>query len=47
MDIFLIILFVILVIIGAFCMWVIAKIGSIATNKEEQMEIERKLRNRK
>ena len=44
MKIFLIILFVILVLIASFCLWVLAKIGSIATNMEEQMEIERKLR---
>lgn len=44
MKIFLIIFFIILVFIGGFCLWVIAKMGSLATNKEEQMEIERKLR---
>lgn len=44
MEIFLIIFFIILVFIGGFCLWVIAKMGSLATDKEEQMEIERKLR---
>ena len=44
MTIFLTIFFIILVFIGGFCLWVIAKMGSLATDKEEQMEIERKLR---
>lgn len=47
MKILLVIMFIILVLIAVFCLWVLAKIGSIATNMEEQMEIERKLRNRK
>lgn len=44
MKIVLVIVFVILVLITIFCIWVLAKIGSVATNMEEQMEIERKLR---
>lgn len=44
MKIFLVILFTILVFIGLFCLWVLAQISSMATDKEEQMEIERKLR---
>jgi hypothetical protein len=44
MKIFLIIAFVVLVPTTIFCFWVLVKIGSITTNKEEQMEIERKLR---
>lgn len=47
MNIFLIILFVILVPVAAFCLWVFCKIAGNSTNMEEQMEIERKLRNRK
>lgn len=47
MKTFLIIFFVIIVLVGMFCIWVLARIGSIATNKEEQMEIERKLKNGK
>lgn len=47
MKIVLVIVFVILVLITIFCIWVLAKISSIATDREEQMEIERKLRNRK
>lgn len=34
----------ILAIAFMFCIWVFAKTSSIATDKEEQMEIERKLR---
>lgn len=44
MKIFLIIFFIILVFIGIFCLWAVAKISGITTNMEEQMEIERKLR---
>ena len=44
MNIFLIILFVILVPIAIFCLWVLCKVASNSTNMEEQMEIERKLR---
>ena len=44
MKIFLIIFFIIVVFVGLFCLWVLAKISSMATDKEEQMEIERKLR---
>lgn len=44
MKIFLIIFFVIIAFVGLFCLWVLAKISSMAANKEEQMEIERKLR---
>lgn len=34
----------ILAIAFMFCIWVFAKTSSLATDKEEQMEIERKLR---
>ena len=44
MKIFLIIAFVILVPSAIFLLWVVAKIGAVATDMEEQMEIERKLR---
>lgn len=44
MKIFLVIFFITLILVGVFCLWVIAKMGSLATDKEEQMEIERKLR---
>ena len=44
MKIFLIIFFVIVVFVGLFCLWVLAKASGMAANKEEQMEIERKLR---
>lgn len=44
MKIFLIIFFIIVVFVGLFCLWVLAKISGMATDKEEQMEIERKLR---
>lgn len=44
MKILLVIAFIILVLIGVFCIWVLAKISGLTTNKEEQMEIERKLR---
>jgi len=37
----------ILAVAFMFCIWVFAKTSSIATNREEQMEIERKLKNRK
>lgn len=47
MKIFLIIIFMILMLVGLFCLWVFARSSSLATNKEEQMEIERKLRNGK
>lgn len=46
MKIFLIIMFIILMFIGFFCIWVICKIAGVSTNMEEQMEIERKLRNK-
>ena len=44
MKIFLIIAFVILVPTAAFCLWVLCKVAANSTNMEEQMEIERKLR---
>ena len=44
MNIFLIIIFVILVPIAVFCLWVLMRVSGLATDKEEQMEIERKLR---
>lgn len=44
MKILLVILFTILVFTGLFCLWVLAQISSMTTDKEEQMEIERKLR---
>ena len=44
MKIFLIIFFIILFLIGMFCLWVLAKISGMTADKEEQMEIERKLR---
>lgn len=47
MNIFLIIFFTILALIGMFCLWVLARISGMTTDKEEQMEIERKLRNGK
>ena len=46
MNIFLIILFVILVPVAVFCLWVLCKVASNSTNIEEQMEIERKLRDK-
>ncbi len=47
LKVLLIVMFVILVFIAAFCLWVLTKISSLATDMEEQIEIERKLRNRK
>ena len=47
MKILLVISFVLLVIILVFCLWVLAKISGLAIDMEEQMEIERKLRNDK
>ena len=44
MKIFLIIFFTILFLIGMFCLWVFAKTSGRASDMEEQMEIERKLR---
>ena len=44
MKIFLIIFFTIVFLIGSFCLWVLAKASGLAADKEEQMEIERKLR---
>lgn len=44
MKIVLVVFFVIMVFVAVFCLWVLAKMGSLATDKEEQMEIERKLR---
>lgn len=44
MKIFLIILFVILVPIAAFCLWVFCKVAGNSNDMEEQMELERKLR---
>ena len=46
MKIFLIIFFTISFLLGMFCLWVLAKISGMATDKEEQMEIERKLRDK-
>jgi len=43
-KIVLVIVFVILMSLANFCLWVLCKSGSIATDMEEQMEIERKLR---
>lgn len=47
MNTLLVIIFTILVFIGLFCLWVLAKISSRANDMEEQMEIERKLKNGK
>lgn len=47
MKILLIIAFVILVPIAIFCLWVLCKMAANSTDMEEQLEIERKLRNRK
>lgn len=44
MIIFLVIFFILLVLIGVFCIWVLLRLSGLTTNKEEQMEIERKLR---
>ena len=46
MKIFLIIFFTILVLIGMFCLWVLCRIAGNSNDMEEQMEIERKLRNK-
>ena len=43
-KVFLVVFFTFLVLMGVFCLWVLAKASSIATDKEEQMELERKLR---
>lgn len=47
MKIFLIVAFAIIILVSSFCIWVLAKISSRANDMEEQMEIERKLRNGK
>lgn len=44
LKILLIIMFVILLSMAVFCLYVLAKIGEIATDMEEQMDLERKLR---
>jgi cell division protein FtsX len=44
MKVVLVIVFVILLLLANFCLWVLAKISSRASEMEEQMEIERKLR---
>lgn len=44
MKIFLIIAFVVLVPTAVFCLWVLCKVAANSTDMEEQMEIERKLR---
>ena len=46
MKILLIIMFVMLVPMAIFCLWVLCKVASNSSNMEEQMEIERKLRNK-
>lgn len=46
MNILITILFVVLVPVAAFCLWVLCKVASNSTNIEEQMEIERKLRDK-
>lgn len=46
MKIFLIIFFTILFLIGMFCLWVLCRIAGNSNDMEEQMEIERKLRNK-
>ena len=46
MKILLIIMFVILVPIALFCLWVLCKVAANSSNMEEQIEIERKLRNK-
>ena len=44
MKILLVILFILLVPTAVFCLWVLMRVSGMATDKEEQMEIERKLR---
>lgn len=46
MKTLLIIVFVVLVLIGMFCLWVLCRIAGNSNDMEEQMEIERKLRNK-
>ena len=46
-KIFLVIFFVILIFITAFLLWVVVKIGGLTTNMEEQLDLEKKLRNGK
>lgn len=46
-KIFLVIFFVILIFITAFLSWVVVKIGGLTTNMEEQLDLEKKLRNGK
>lgn len=43
-KIILVIVFTILMLLVHFCLWVLCKSGSIASDMEEQREIERKLR---
>lgn len=47
MKVVLIIMFVILVPTAMFCFWVFCRIAGNSNDIEEQMELERKLRNRK
>ena len=44
MKVLLVIIFTILVPITTFCLWVLMRVSGMTTDKEEQMEIERKLR---
>jgi hypothetical protein len=47
MKVFLVIFFIVLMLVGAFCIWVLCKIAGNTNDMEEQLEIERKLRNKK